>query len=179
MEMVLMKEWGEEVYRFMASKAGAFFISSFYLLEGIRPTSPGYRELFLMSSPTEVKTMYISSMVWPKKGLAISMKFDINDTSMTDPLFVVKYSLIRRPLREEYAVLARYSPKIYREKYKGLFRKEERTLYLETNQYRNIIVDRRILEANMTKDGRWMGEDIYELAEGGVELASLKLVPLL
>jgi len=164
MEMVLKKEWGEEVYRFMASQAGAFFISSFYLLEGVRPTSPEYKELFLISSPPEVKTVYMSSMEWPKADLDISMKFDINDTSTTDALFLLRYSVEGGSLRKEHI---------------ELFRRDRRTLYLATDQYRNLITARRILETNMTQDGRWMGEAVYELTERAVEFVSLKLVPLL
>jgi len=166
MEMALKKEWNEELYRFMASKAGAFFISSFYLLEGIRPTSPEYKELFLMSSPLEVKSVYMSSMERPKSGLNITMKIGINDMSMTDALFMVRYDVSKHPLRES-------------EKYIGLFRREQRTLYLAADQYSNTITARRTLETNMTQDGRWMGAAIYELTEGAVKLTSLKLVPLL
>lgn len=164
MEMVLKKEWNEEIYRFMASQAGAFFISSFYLLEGVRPTTLEYKELFLISSPPEVEKVYMSSKGLTKAGLAINMKFDINDTGTTDSLFMVRYSVSRRPLREERI---------------GLFRREDRRMYLSTDHYSNSITSELILETNMTQDGRWMGESIYELTKGSVEFVSLKLVPLL
>ncbi len=164
MEMALKKEWNEELYRFMASKAGVFIISSFYLLEGIRPTSPEYKELFLISSPPEVKAVHMDSAELTKSGLSIAMRYDINDTSMTDALFMVRYEVSRGPLRGKHI---------------GLFRREPRTVYLATEQYSNAITARRIIETNMTQDGRWLGESIYELTDRAMMLALLKLVPLL
>jgi hypothetical protein len=164
MEMVLKKEWMEELFRFMASKAGAFIISSFYLLEGIRPTSPEYKELSLISSPPEVRAVHMASAELSKSGLSITMRYDIDDTGMTDALFMVRYEVSRGPLRGEHI---------------GLFRREQRTLYLATEQYSNAITARQIIETNMTQDGRWLGRSIYELTNRAVEFASLKLVPLL
>jgi hypothetical protein len=164
MEMVLQKEWMEELFRFMASKAGAFIISIFYLFEGIRPTPPGYKELFLISSPPEVRGVHMTSAELSKSGLSITMGYDIDDTSMTDALFMVRYEVSRGPLREEHI---------------GPFRREQRTLNLATKQYSNAITATRVIETNMTQDGRRLGRSIYELTERAVEFASLKLVPLL
>ncbi|MFP3200297.1 MAG: hypothetical protein RXR06_10550 [Thermoproteus sp.] len=164
MEMALKKEWNEELYRLMASKVGGFIISSFYLLEGIRPTSPEYKELFLISSPPEVRAVHMGSAELTKSGLSITMRYDISDTGTIEPLFMVRYRVSRGPLRGEHI---------------GLFRREQRTLYLAIEQYTSAITARRIIETNMTQDGRWMGAAIYELTERAVEFASLKLVPLL
>jgi hypothetical protein len=164
MEMVLKKEWNKELYRFMASKVGGFIISSFYLLEGIRPTSPEYKELFLISSPPEVRVVHMNSTESSKSGLSITMRYYIDDTGMTGPLFMVMYSVSRGPLRGEHI---------------GLFRREQRRLNLVTEHYSNAITAMLDIETNTTQDGRWLGRSIYEVTDRAVEFASLKLVPLL
>jgi hypothetical protein len=163
MEMALTKEWPGDSYVFMSSRAGSFHISIFYLFDGIRPTPPGYKELFLLISPTKVKTLHMSTEEEPKANASVHMSLDVSYTGRACALFMIRYSLYKFSIYTDYS-----SP----------YQVERLRRSIISNQYRNAVYVRRRVRTSLGAKGK-QSKSKEEVYEGVVESCSIKLVPLL
>jgi len=163
MEMVLVKEWPVDSYVFMSSRAGSLHISAFYLFDGIRPTPPGYKELFLLTSPTKVKTPHMFSEEELKENASVHMSLDVKYTGRDCALFVIRYSLYKFSIYTDYS-----SP----------YQVERLRRSIISSQYRNAIYVRRRVRTSLRAKGK-PGRSKEEVYESVVESCSIKLVPLL